>query len=266
MKKSITIISDNLQITNPVIHQAVQDLNPDPVKDLVTRCTGAGARAIDINPGPLSRNPEEKMEFLVHAVQSATALPILLDTTNPRALEAGLSQSKNPVIINGFSLEPEKLARILPLAAKYDTDIIGYLLYPNGHVPPGADERMEVAVSLFSEFEKHDLNPERLIIDPVIAPLLWENGKQQDREILNLIRNLPDLLGFPVRSVAGLSNLTTGKGPANRKQQLEMAYAAMLAGSGISMILMNVLHQETVTMIRACTTLLDDRIFSWETP
>jgi hypothetical protein len=34
---------------------------------------------------------------------------LILDTTNPKALEAGLVKSKNKTIINGFSLEPAKL-------------------------------------------------------------------------------------------------------------------------------------------------------------
>jgi len=42
--------------------------------------------------------------------------------------------SKNRVIINGFSLEPLKLERILPLAKEYNVDIVGFLLYPGRRV------------------------------------------------------------------------------------------------------------------------------------
>jgi 5-methyltetrahydrofolate corrinoid/iron sulfur protein methyltransferase len=69
-------------------------------------------------------------------------LPLVLDTTNPLALDAGLAVRDGPSIINGFSMEPHKLDRILPLAAKYDADIVGYLLDPKSQVPTEPDEMM----------------------------------------------------------------------------------------------------------------------------
>ena len=257
------IVSDNLQITHPEIDRAVREMDPAPVQELARRCAAAGADFIDINSGPLAREPKTKMTFLVEAVEAAVDLPILLDTTNPKALEAGLRAATRPVIINGFSLEPVKLEKILPLAAKYDVDIIGYLLYPNSHVPPDEDERLAVAVSLFAEYQAAGLDPARLIIDPVIAPVMWENGSFQDMEILSVIRTLPDLLGFPVRTIAGISNLTTGQGPRDKKLLLERAYLPMLAAAGLSMALMNVFHAESVDVVRACRALSGERIFTW---
>ncbi len=49
----------------------------------------------------------------METVQGVTDLPLLLDTTNPVALEAGLQQCRQKAIINGFSLEPDRLEYIL---------------------------------------------------------------------------------------------------------------------------------------------------------
>jgi 5-methyltetrahydrofolate corrinoid/iron sulfur protein methyltransferase len=204
------------------------------------------------------------MAFLVGAVQSVTDLPILLDTANPAALKAGLEAARNPVIINGFSLEPAKLEKILPLARRYDADIVGYLLHPDSRVPADEADRLSVAVELFGAFQKAGLAEERLIIDPVIAPLMWENGNRQDVAILSVLRNLPDLLGFPVRTIAGISNLITGPGPKDGKLRMEAAYVSMLAASGLSYGLFNVFHTETVRIARACNVLMDPGIFAWE--
>ncbi len=260
------LVADNLTITNSTIEAAVRSMEPEPVQDMVRRCIAAGAEAIDINSGPLSRNPEQRMTFLVETVQAVTNLPVLLDTTNPKALEAGLSISRNRTIINGFSLEPAKLESILPLAAKYNTEIVGYLLYPNSHVPPDETERLNIAVELFSEFQKAGIDPEKLIIDPVIAPLIWENGHLQDMAILSLLRNLPDLLGFPVRTIAGVSNLSTGQGPKEKKLLMERTYLPMLAAAGLTMALLNVFHTETMRTARAVKTIMDPGIFTWASP
>jgi len=257
-------VADNLQIVNPIIHAALKDRNPAPIRDLVIRCEKAGAQAIDINSGPLTRNPSGDMVFLVEAVQSVTRLPLLLDSTNPRAIEAGLRLGGSRFIINGFSLEPRKIEAILPLAGRFDVEIIAYLLYPDSRVPSDETERLRIALMVYEAFQKTGLPGDRLIIDPVIAPLMWENGNIQDMGTLSVIRNLPDLLGFPVRTIAGISNLTTGPGPAARKRLLEAAYIPMLAASGLSFALMNMFHELPVAIARACEALADPGIFTYE--
>ena len=103
------IVADNLNVMHPVIARALERLDPEPIRRLVQRCVDAGAQALDINTGPLQRRPLEKMTFLVETVQSVTDLPLVLDTVNPEAMQAGLAACAGPVTINGFSLEPVKL-------------------------------------------------------------------------------------------------------------------------------------------------------------
>jgi len=121
-----------------------------------------------------------------------------------------------------------------------------------------------VAVDLYQAFQKTGLPDERLIIDPIVAPLMWQDGKNQDVEILSVLKNLPDLLGFPVKTIAGLSNLTTGKGPKGKKRLLETAYLGMLAGAGLNMVLLNVLHRETMEVAGACRIITQPGVFTWE--
>jgi 5-methyltetrahydrofolate corrinoid/iron sulfur protein methyltransferase len=107
------IAADNLNIMDPDIARAIENQDPEPVQQMVRRCISAGARAIDINSGPLAKNPEEPITFLVETVQEITDLPLLLDTTNPDALRSGLAVCRNPTIINGFSLAAAGLDMVL---------------------------------------------------------------------------------------------------------------------------------------------------------
>ena len=109
----LIIVADNIQIRSQRIIGALETRNPGPIQKLVERCIGAGANALDINSGPLLRDPEEDMAFLVEAVQEVSDLPLVLDTSNPKALEAGLIACKKKAVINGFSLQPEKLEHIV---------------------------------------------------------------------------------------------------------------------------------------------------------
>jgi 5-methyltetrahydrofolate corrinoid/iron sulfur protein methyltransferase len=257
------LIADNLHVINPIVARAIHTFDPEPIREIVRRCVQAGANAIDINSGPLPKDPEARFTFLVETVQAVTDLPLLLDTTNPKALEAGLSVAKNKPIINGFSLEPAKLEHILPLAKKFGTDIIGYLLNPDSSVPMGEGECLNVAMAIHTAALAAGLDNNQLIIDPIITPLSWENGIQHNRDLINVLRMLPDLLGFPVKTIAGVSNLTSGQGNKTKKRILETAYLPMLASAGLNMALLDILHDETVKVAKACNAMMGEKVFTW---
>ena len=165
------VVADNLRITLPAVGRAVERLDPAPIRQMVNACMHAGAQAIDINSGPLSRAPEEKMTFLVRTVLETVDLPIVLDTAYPRAMAAGLAAGNQKSVINGVSLEPERLERIPPLARQYNCDVIGYLAGPDGHVPADAPGRMEAAVGLFNKLQIAGIPPERII--SILSWLRW---------------------------------------------------------------------------------------------
>jgi 5-methyltetrahydrofolate corrinoid/iron sulfur protein methyltransferase len=256
-------VADNLTITDPRFQKALIEMDPEFFREQVCRFEKSGADAIDLNIGPLSRQSEQYMEFAVRTVQDASDLPVLIDTANPEAMKAGLSANRKKAVINGFSLEPKKLKKILPLSKDFDADIIGYLLHPDSRVPADADSRLSIAVEVYAQTQKAGIHPERLIIDPVIVPLTWDTGKQQARAVLSTLRQLPEVLGFPVRTIAGISNLTAGQGEPVQKRYFEEMYAVLLAEAGLTMALLNIFHERTIKIARAGSALADDRIFSW---
>jgi 5-methyltetrahydrofolate corrinoid/iron sulfur protein methyltransferase len=252
-----------LQILRKDVQNALRRRDPGPIRELVVKCISAGADAIDINSGPLNRNPESDMQFLVDAVQSVTDCQILLDTTNAKAMRAGLNACKNRPVINGVSLERAKLDQMLPLAAEFDADLIGYLLDAGSQVPTTEAESIDIAISLFNAVEAAGVAGNRLIIDPIVVPLMWQTGTQHNMAILSVIQNLPDVLGFSVRTIAGVSNLTTGNFPQRKKLMIEAAYLPMLAAAGLDMALLNIFHKETVQLAKACSVILQPTPFSW---
>ncbi len=257
------LVADNLRITKPAIQKALKDKDPSNIMALAKVCTQKGAWAIDVNTGPLGRDPEEGMLFFMDAVQQVSHLPLAIDTTNPKAMETGLAAAKGRAIINGFALETKKIEKILPLAKAYDADIVGFLLYPNSRVPKDANERFEIALALIEAAEAAGVAKERVIIDPVVPPLAWENGIVQAREVLTVIQTLPDLLGFPVRTIAGISNLATRVGEKEKKRQITQSYLSMLAAAGLSYALMDILDDELVKVAKTANILASEDLFSW---
>ena len=254
------LAADNIRITNSIIQKAVTNLDATPVKEMATLLNRADA--IDINTGPLASSPEEKMEFLVNSIQEVSDLPIILDTTNPKAIRAGLNAGGNKTIINGFSLEHDKLEKILPLAAEFEADIIGYLLDSNGHPPFETQDRLNIAIELHQKCRESGISEKRLIIDPVVSPLLWNDGVKRNMELLKIIQILPDVLGFPVKTIAGLSNLTSGIKDMDKRTIIQEAYISMLCAAGISIVLMDMFNKPLVEMAQICNLITSNRPFS----
>ena len=98
----------------PVVAQALRDLDPVPLQDLARRSAAAGAHVLDLNPGYLSRRLEDRMAFMVTAVQEVTTLPLILDSPNPRVLAGGLAVSRDKPILNAVTLEKTSLTRFSP--------------------------------------------------------------------------------------------------------------------------------------------------------
>jgi 5-methyltetrahydrofolate corrinoid/iron sulfur protein methyltransferase len=84
-----------------------------------------------------------------------------------------------------------------------------------------------------------------------------------DMPLLKVVRTLPEVLGFPIRTMGGISNLCTGAGDKAKRRLLEQSYVAMLASAGLGFALMDILDAGLVQSARVSGTLAKEDIFSW---
>ena len=237
------LAADNLQIFNPAVAKALEERDPRPLQDLARRCREAGAAMLDLNPGFLSKRKEDRMAFMVDAVQEAVDLPLILDSPHAGILEKGLAACRGKPILNALTLEPKKLEEILPLAAAHQTDLVLLLLDERSFPPPTLEGKIALAVELRERALAAGLSAERLIFDPVLPNLSWPDAWEQVRECVKTVRLLAGGAVFPepARTMAGLSNL---RSHLRRVYpfEVEKTCLAMLAGAGLSMALADVLQ------------------------
>ena len=106
-----------------------------------------------------------------------------------------------------------------------------------------------------------NLNPKPI---PLVVPIIWQDGHLQAEQVLQTIRNLPDVFGFEIRTVVGLSNLTAGAKGHPKRLLIEQVYVSMLAAAGLDMVLLNIFHPETVAAAKAADTLTSEKPFAWD--
>jgi len=171
------VAADNLHAANPSVAQALKDLDPLPLQEIARRCQRAGAGLLDLNPGYLSKRHEDRMAFMVEAIQEVSDLPLMLDSPNPSVLRKGLPACRTRPILNALTLERQKLEEILPLAVEYDTNLVLLLLDGRSFSPPTLDEKIALATELRGHCLAAGLEDHHLILDPFLPNLRWPDAR-----------------------------------------------------------------------------------------
>lgn len=239
------LIGENIHIISKAVSEAVRERNPAYIQELARAQAAAGADLIDLNLGPARKDPEEVGAWLVSTVQQVTDLPISLDTMNPQAMEAGLKLCKKRPLLNSASGRAESREYMMPLAVKYNTQVIISVITDQG-CPPDVESRVESIVETVAYANELGIRNEDIWVDPIILPVSAD--QKQVREALEFIKILPDLLP-EVKSVVGLSNVSNGT-PGHLRGILNRTYMIMLEKNGLYSAIADVLDPELVQLNR----------------
>ena len=253
------LAADNLHALNPVVSEALKRLDPHPIQELARRCELPGVKFIDINPGYLSRRREDRMAFMVDAVQEATSLRLILDSPNPRLLAQGLAVCREKPLLNALSLEPLKLQEILPLAVEHGTPLVLLLMDQQSQVPASIEGKIALAVELRERALAAGMKAEDLIVDPVMPNISWPDAYAQVSAVIALVRLLSGWSVFPepMTTMVGLSNLLSGQ----RRRfplSLEQHCFSLLAGAGLQVALVNVLQPGVMAAYQQIRPLIEE--------
>jgi 5-methyltetrahydrofolate corrinoid/iron sulfur protein methyltransferase len=202
------LIGENLNIMSVKYGKALKGRDPKPLQELAIQQAEAGMDWIDLNIGPAGKTGVELMEWLVPVVHEVVDLPLALDTSNIKAIEAGLkAHKKGRPLINSIMVRPERMEALLPLAKQYDADFVGLLWGPEG-MPRDENERGALCAELvFKATGEFGIDPERMLIDPIQTPV---NVQQiQIMSVLEFMKMLQDIAPG-CRSTIGLSNVSNG--------------------------------------------------------
>ena len=89
------VIGERIHCISPVIREAMNTMNPEPILKRAEEQLKAGATYLDVNIGPAESNGVELMQWAVRTIQDAfDNVPLALDTTNMKAIEAGIGSVK----------------------------------------------------------------------------------------------------------------------------------------------------------------------------
>lgn len=210
---SMILIGENLNVMVTKIARAMKDRDPKPIQELAVAEAEAGMDYIDVNLGPARKGGEELMAWMVKTVQEVVDLPLFLDTTNAKAIEAGLKayeHKKGKAVINSIMCRPERMDAQIPLATEYHAGMVALLWGPDG-LPRDAAERGALAADILERAAGAGVAGEDIWVDPIVTPVnVQQNQLLECNHFMAELADLAELLAPGCKSTCGLSNVSNG--------------------------------------------------------
>jgi len=170
----------------------------------------AGAWFLDINVDEYSFELDEKlaaMEWVAGIVQSAASIPLSIDSSEPRILEAGLracDKAKGKPMVNSVSLERPTM---IPIAAKAGACVIAGATGAD-RMPEGVEDRVQNIGMLMKRLLDAGFAPSDVYFDPLVMPVSVDTG--HPGRFLEAVRRIRAEEGPAVHFAPGLSNVSFG--------------------------------------------------------
>jgi 5-methyltetrahydrofolate corrinoid/iron sulfur protein methyltransferase len=247
MAITVQAIAESINIMGKRSGSAMKDRIPGPIQEMAREETEAGASYLDLNIGPARKDGTELLPWVVETAQGAVDTPLCLDTTNTDAMAAGFKvvSNKTGAIMNSISAQPERMEKLIPVAAEAGCNVIALLWGPDG-MPRDSNERASMAVDLMMALTEAGIPNEKMLFDPIATPITL--GADQIASGLEFLMMLPDIAPG-AGSTVGLSNVSNGVAEHLRKY-LDRTYLIMLMKYGIKTAIVNAYDKELMAICK----------------
>lgn len=237
------------------VRRAIQRQNKEIIQDLARRQVEAGAQALDVNVGTASDEPVEAMLWLMEAVQEAVDARVCIDSAKREVFVPALEACKGRPIINSTTGAQESLDFFLPLATKYNAELIALTIDEEG-VPSSTEARVEIAMRILVAAMEHGLPPDALYIDPVVLPV---NAIQdQPAHVLAAANQFQQLSSPPPHVVVGLSNISQR---TIQRALINRTMLVMCIAHGVDAAVMDPLDTELMDAMFTAELLLNKHLY-----
>ena len=181
-----------------------------------------GAHMLDLSVDYVGRDGVRDMTEIASRFATSSTLPIVLDSTEPAVLKAGLESLGGRCIINSVNYEDgdgptSRFARIVPLVQEHGASVVALTIDEEGQART-AEWKLRVARRLINDLtENWGMHVGDILIDTLTFPIATgqEETRRDGLETISAIKALKE--EFPeVQTTLGVSNVSFGLNPAAR--------------------------------------------------
>jgi 5-methyltetrahydrofolate--homocysteine methyltransferase len=182
-----------------------------------------GSHLLDLCVDYVGRDGTQDMRELAGRFATASTLPIMLDSTEPQVVEAGLEMLGGRCVVNSVNYEDgdgpgSRYARMMPIVKEHGAAVVALTIDEEGQARD-ADWKVRVASRLIADLTgTWGLRHSDILVDCLTFPIATgqEETRRDGLETIEAIRRISEL--YPgVNFTLGVSNISFGLNPAARQ-------------------------------------------------
>lgn len=251
MAGPVTLIGERINPTGkPRMQRALRDGRYSVIRRLAQEQADAGAHLLDVNVGAAGIVEADVLPEVVKLLGVTSDCPLCVDSSSPEAVEKALRIYPGRALLNSISAEPEKLDRILPIAAQYGAAVI-VLPVAETSLPMTSGERREVVLRIFGRAEAAGLGKEHIVVDGLTLAL--SSNATAALEAIDTIAWAHDTFG--THTVLGLSNISFG---LPGRAELNATFFSLARKRGLTMVIADPAVVDVTPTARATEALLGE--------
>jgi len=216
----------------------------EEASEIARRQVRGGAHIVDVCLQSTERDEKKDIPFFYEKLIRKVKTPVMIDTTDPTAIELALTYCQGKSIINSINLEDgeEKLERVVPIAHEFGAAVIVGCIDEDPVQAQAFTRERKLAIAQRSYnllTQKYGLAPEDIIFDPLVFPCAtgdenYIGGAVETIEGIRLIKQaLPD-----VRTILGISNISFGL-PAGAREVINSIFLYYCTKAGLDLAIVN---------------------------
>ncbi len=202
--------------------QAMLEERWDDCVDIAREQVRVGAHLLDVCIDYVGRDGVADIKEVVSRFASASTLPLVIDSTEPPVLQAGLELIGGRPVVNSVNYEDgdgptSRFARIMPLVKEHGTAVIALTIDEQGQART-TDGKVAIASRLVDSLVGDwGMRVEDIIVDALTFPVATgqEETRRDGIETIEAIRQITTK--YPgINTTLGVSNVSFGLNPAAR--------------------------------------------------
>ena len=230
---------------------ALRSKNWEYAAELAIEQQENGADFIVVNAGLPDIDQSEALPAMVLAVQKVCPLPLVIDCSDPVALDKALRVCRGRPILNSISGNEESIRDILPLAVKYGTGLIVLALDDSG-IAATAEGRRDTALRVAGLAEAAGVRREDIFIDTLAL-----SASVSQREVLVAADSIRLVKAGGYKTVLGVSNVSFG---LPDRDALNCAFLAVCLAAGLNIAIVYTGSQRVMDTVDAARVLTGEDV------
>jgi 5-methyltetrahydrofolate--homocysteine methyltransferase len=194
----------------------------DECLEIARAQTRDGAHLLDVCVDYVGRDGAQDMRELLARLATSSTLPIMLDSTEPAVIEAGLELLGGRAVVNSVNFEDgdgpdSRFARVMPAVREHGAAVVVMCIDEQGQART-ADHKVAIASRTIDALvDRWGMRTCDVMVDALTFPIATgqEETRKDGLETINAIAEIKRR--YPqVQTTLGLSNISFGLNPAAR--------------------------------------------------